>query len=386
MEALTAPPHLDFRRNESALTNALIDQSGPQLFQDAPKISPDADTTVGYDASKALTSEVYEAAKAKSQPDQPMPEWLGLSGVDFYPISFTDTDGKMRKGSSIGRTNLVESLSGFYGPERANEQARNFIDRNGPNAPREDFAPNMHVRGGDAHFGRDIHVVRHSGPAQGNGHFAPGHDIGLWAKADDDTARINHEINGHGTMDAALFENGLVRNLRPVRNYDTWGQHLIHNPEDVFSNYLEKIADEHGYEVDPVTGDTDFLGPGIASTIYENLLKRYYTLPYEMRANGLNFKNRSLQSQGFRTLAEAGDETAFLRNSLLSDIQHPDDPKASGIHPTSTPEEFNRLLLMNKSIFHSMDKAGKMKWLNMMLRAGMLGAPVAIAAGQGEDK
>lgn len=390
MQALTAPPvpHLDIRANGAIAQNSLFDQSGPHADPDNPTISEAADPGIAYDLSKAESESVYQAAKARSQPDQPMPAWSGLQGVDFYPFNFTDTDGVTHTGSSIGQTTPFEGLKSRYGAERAEEQARNFIDRRKPQAfPLEDeTAPNMHQRGGDEHFNRKIFIARHSGPAIDNGSMFPGHDIGVWAKGDDSAGMISHELDGHAVMDASPFDGPNKHHFRDPQDHSVWGAHIAKRPEDIFSGLLEEAAEKHGYEVDPITGETDFLGDRGASEIFEQLSRRYPTLPYEMRARGLVFKNRSLQAHGFKTLKEAGDETAFLKKALMSDIMHPDDANARSIHPTFDVEDYNKELMYQKSIFHSLDKAGKIKWLNMMLRAGMLGAPAAMAAGQGEDQ
>jgi hypothetical protein len=394
-----AMPHLDLDANNTLVQNSLFDQSGPHADPDNPTISDFADTTVAYDASKAESESVYQAAQARSQPDQSLPKWTGLSDVAFYPADFTGRDG-VRRSASIGKTTPYDSLTSFFGRDRANEQARNFIQRNGPsieNHPKhgirlavphhDETTPNMHSRGGEEHFDRPIYISRHSGPAEDNGSIFPGHDISVWAKDDDGPGMIVHELAGHGVSDASPFVDGKAIGYRDVDDQDVWGQHLTSAPEEKFVELLAQAADEHGYDLDPTTGDTPFLGPRGATSVYENLARRYYTRPYEMRANGLVFKNRSLQRHGFSTLAEAGNEKAFLKKSLMdSDIAHPDDYGKRLPHPTFEPEEYNKLLLMQKSIYHSLDPDGKKKWLRMMLRFGMLGAPAAMAAGQGEDQ
>jgi hypothetical protein len=387
-------PHLDVNANGAISQNSLFDQSGPHADPDNPTISPFADPQMAFDLSKAETEDVYKQAAARSQPDQPMPEWTGLQGMDSYPIKFTDSEGVTHDNSSLGRITLFDAMKGQYGAQRAEEQARNFARRNSPYwkgdeymYPEEDgTTPAMHGRGDDEHFNRNLYIARHGGQAEGNGSILPGHDIGVWAKADDDAATIAHELTGHGHMDASPFNGPSAQDYRDPYDFNVWGQHLVKKPEDVFSGLLDRAVEKHGYDIDPVTGDTEFMGPRGASEVWEQLAKRYHALPFEMRANGAVFKNRALQANGFETLKQAGDEKAFLKKLMTDDILHPDNPDHFDIHPTFGVEEYNKLLLSMQSMYHSLDPEGKRKLMRMLMRAGMVAAPAAMAAGQGEDQ
>lgn len=379
------PPHLDVRGREVDIANKMIASDKPQLDPDVPEMATDVDMVDAYDEAKAKHRAEIDKAAARSQPDQRLPAFTGMSHIDFYPMHYTGTDNQLDTTASVGRTTLFDSLTALNNPERAAEIARNMSDRNRGN--RGALMPAIHPRGGDEHFGRDIFVVRGNTMDQGNGSMVLGHDVTELNKLDDDPSTFLHEVHGHGRMDWSPFREQLLGEGKGLSdNPLAWLRHSNGNVGK-FAGVNHQIFDGAKHlgqmdALDPLTMNVPFLGDTGGMDLMQNALTRYSYIPHEVRANGAAWKDMSLQRNGFRTLAEAGDEEKYLNYALNQPVLS-ENPK--GVPDWWDYRDYNRLLLDRKAFHESLTGKGKKGHIKLLVKAGAAAAPI-MAAGQGEDQ
>ena len=378
------PPHLDVRGREVDLANKMIAE--PQLDPDIPEMAPDVDLVQAYDEAKAINRGEVDRAAAISQPDQRLPAFTGMSNINFYPMHYTGSDNKLDTGASVGRTTLFNSLTDFNNSDRAEEIARNMSDRNRNN--RGVLMPSIHPRGGAEHFGRDILIARTNNSALGNGTFYPGYDVTEVNKLDDDPATINHENNGHARThwspyrDALLGATGGGMSDNPM----AWMRYARGNLGKS-AGVAKQILDSAKHigqldDLDMMTMNVPFLGPAGGMDLMHNAGTRYSYRPQEVSANGAVWKDMSLQRNGFRTLAEAGDETAYLNHALYQPVL---ESNPAGVPSTFRYQDYNQLLLDRRAFHESLTGKGRKGHIKSLVNAGAVAAPI-MAAGQGEDQ
>jgi hypothetical protein len=387
MQALTAPPpHLDVRGREVDFANKMIASDSPQLDPDVPEMNPEVDLVDAYDEAKAINRAEFDRAAATTQPDQRLPAFTGMSNIDFHPMHYTGTDNQLDTGASVGRTTLFDSLRDFNNPERAEEIARNMTDRNRGN--RGVLMPSIHPRGGVEHFGRDILIARTNTSELGNGTFYPGYDVTEVNKLDDDPSTINHENNGHARTHWSPYRDALLGSDGGGMSDDprAW---LRHANRDIgkFAGVNKQILDSAKRtgqldQLDFMTMNVPFLGPTGGMELMHNAGTRYSYRPQEVSANGAVWKDQSLQRNGFRTLAEVGDEEAYLNHALYQPVL---TSNPAGVPAHFRYQDYNKLLLDRRAFHEALTRKGKQGHIKSLVNAGAVAAPI-MAAGQGEDQ
>jgi len=384
LSGLTSPPpHLDVRGREVEIANKMIASDKPQLDPDVPEMADGVDMTAAYDDAKAVHNAEFERAAARSQPNQRLPAFTGMSNIDFYPMHYTGSDNVLDDTASVGRTTLFDGLKEFNGQERMEEMARNMADRNRGSGGGA-LMPAIHPRGIDEHFGRDMFLARTNTSELGNGVIYPGQDVIEFNAADDSAATIFHELQ-HGRGAHSPFRTAML-DSRMAENPMAWMRYTngrIGKSGGIIKQ-IAQAARELGQfkDLDMLTMNVPFLGPTGGMELLHNWQGRYPFKPHERMANGGSFKDLALQRNGFRTLAEAGDEEAFLNHALS---QSPLERNPAGVGPTFDYREYNKHLMEEKALHEAYTPKGRKGNMKMLVRLGAAAAPV-IAAGMGEDQ
>jgi hypothetical protein len=344
---------------------------------------------------KAEIDAVYQQAKAITPPDSP-PAVGGFPGIAHHPIRFAETDGT-KNTATLGRGTLLQILTDQWGPERAQEIARNMTDRNVGQPDPGDIFPSIHPDGGDAHFNRPIYILREDGPAKKNGFALPGPDIIQYRKADEgrvgdmETHETNHlAVEYGGKSNNRDFFNTTRENTPAV-----WKSKMAGDPESLMSpsmsQMLQDAADEYGLDYSPEDGSWRELGAkkpeklGEWGAISPEDMKHIFTNAnthfwrnQEQLANLMNWKNQAMRRNGYRTLADLPpglSERDFFRQALTQDLT-PIAPRESieGFNP----EHYNPLQLMFRAMRENLTPAGADLQDKVIYR---LGAGAGVAAG-----
>jgi len=380
------PPHLDMRGKKLDEANEIISSTKPQLDPDVPEGNTDVDMLEIYDRSKADSRAQVEKAAARSQPDQRLPAFTGLSHMDFYPMHYTDGENQLDTAASVGRTNLFDGLREFNGNARTEEIARNMPDRNRGN--KGSLMPAIHPRGGEEHFGRDIFVVRSNNADPGNGRMYMGDDVIELPKGHDDAATVIHELN-HGRSHWSPYRQPMLDSGSGISSSPrAWLRHALNDNVGKFGGINHEIFREAKRlgqmdKLDTMTMNVPFLGRTGGMDLMQNHgASRYAYIPQEINANIASFKDMALQLHGFDTLAAAGDEMAFMRHALSQGALESTPP---GLPSTWKHTDYNQLLLSLNAIRKSLTAKGQQGFGRAFVKAGAAAAPV-MAAGTGEDQ
>jgi hypothetical protein len=350
----------------------------------------DLNITGALKAAREDISDSYDHAKNLNPPEYSAPDHTGLGNVPFYPVSLDGFKSYNQPVSTgvVGRTTPLDFATTLYGPERAQQNAKNLFVRNRNRDGMGGIYPTLGPSFSE-HFNRPIHVVRGDEAGASSGWIAPISDVAYWPRPDDRRIGLaEHEIGGHAFTDFSPYRKGLLDQPSPtgVQHSVMWG----YDPNDpAHLATLREILLDAMLDADPGNvrrtrsdGHGWFADGGLTNTqgeeLFENMLTGYHPSPNEMKANGLNWKNQALQIHG-QPLAKAGEEIDQMKSFLeaKSDI----NPKfQQGPRSGQDAGNFHFLDLQQKSIYRFLQATDSKKaaqYLNLLVRLGAVALPAA---------
>jgi hypothetical protein len=351
----------------------------------------DLDVTGALKAAREEISDSYDHAKNLNPPEYSAPDHTGLGNVPFYPVSLSGFKSYNQTPAStgvVGRTTPLDFATTLYGPERAQQNAKNLFLRNRNRDGMGGIYPTLGPSFSE-HFNRPIHVVRGDEAGRNGGWINPVTDVAYWAKPDDSRIGLaEHEIGGHAFTDFSPYRKGLLDQPNPSGKQHSvmWG-YDPNNPVHVVT--LKEILLDSILDADPGNvrntrsdGNGWFADGGLTNTqgeeLFENMLVGYHLSPNEIKANGLNWKNEALQIHG-QPLAKGAEEIDQMKSFLeaKSDI----NPKfQQGPRAGQDASNFHFLDLQQKSIYRFLQAADPKKadqYLKLLVRLGAVALPAA---------